>query len=144
MNHKDIKLIPICAAVILIIISGCVTQDQKSTSTYTQNNPPKSNAPSPFDYSNYAQVVSEIGTGKTVAVILSPDKNGLIWQGGSDISTIVSWEAKLSDGTILIQGSSAPSAGQFDGFNENIVGKNLIVTAKFSDGYEQVILSTIV
>jgi len=144
MNYKDIKLIPICAVILLIIISGCVTQDQKSTSPNTQNNPSKSNVQSPFDFSNYAQMVSESGTGKTVAVILSPDKSGLIWQGGPDISTIVSWEAKLSDGTILIQGSSAPSAGQFDGFNENIGGKYLIVTAKFSDGHEQVILSTIV
>jgi hypothetical protein len=141
MNFRNIALIFLGAIIVLIVVSGCVTQNQQPANGYSQNNPSTNNPSPPFDVNKYVQMASESTSGKTVAVIVSPDRSGLIWQGGPDISSIISWEAKLSDGTVLIDSSSAPTAGQFDAFNENIEGKYLIVTAKFSDGHEQVILS---
>jgi hypothetical protein len=143
MNYKNITSIPICAIIIFIVVSGCVAPSQKTTGTYPQNNPSNSN-PSPIDVNHYAQIASESAAGKTVVVTLSPDKSGLLWQGGPDIASITSWEAKLGDGTRLVEGSSAPSVGQFDRFNENAEGEYLIVTATFSDGHQQVILTTLV
>jgi hypothetical protein len=124
-----------------VIISGC--------STPYQNNPaPSPQAPSlltnppPIDVNRYVQVASGSGTGKTVGVIVNPEKTGIIWQGGPDIAAIAEWEAKLADGTVIASGSSAPGIGQFDGFGEDIRGNYLIVTARFSDGYEQVLVYT--
>jgi hypothetical protein len=142
MNHKIRRLVPIGAIIILLFVSGCVTQYQKPTSA--QNSPANSNSPSPIDVNHYAQVASESASGKAVVVTVSPDKRGLIWQGGPDISSIVSWEAKLGDGTSLAEGSSAPSVGQFDEFNEPADGNYLIVTATFYDGHKQVLLATVV
>jgi hypothetical protein len=144
MNRQKITVILVSALIIVTAVAGCITPQQKITNTYPQNNPSTSNPSSPIDFNNYAQMASESASTKTVAVIVSPDNSGLIWQGGPDISTITSWQAKLSDGTSLIESSSAPSVGQFDEFHEKIEGKYLLVTAKFSDGHEQVILATTV
>lgn len=129
------------AFIAMVIISGCSAPVQDNTST-SPPSPARINNPPPLDVNRYAQMAS--GTGKVVGVIVNPEKTGIIWQGGPDISAIVSWEAKLTDGTVLVSGSSAPGTGQSDEFGEDIRGKYLVITARFSDGYEQVLLSTIV
>jgi hypothetical protein len=131
------------AVLAMAVLSGCSAPVQSNTGTSPQAPSLINNQP-PLDVNRYVQLASGSGTGKTVGVIVNPEKTGLIWQGGPDISAIVSWEAKLADGTVLTGGSSAPGIGQFDGFGEDIRGKYLIITARFSDGYEQVLLSTMV
>ncbi len=139
MHLPAVRLIFFGMVIGVVIISGCSTPVQKNTAPAPQA-PSLVNNPPPIDVNQYVQLASGSGTGKMVGVIVSPDKTGIIWQGGPDMPAIVSWEAKLADGTVITGGSSAPAIGQFDGFGEDIQGETLIVTARFSDGHEQVLL----
>ncbi len=124
-----------------MILAGCSAPVQKNSGPTPQPSPLVNN-PVPLDVNRYVQMASGSTTGRTVGVIVNPEKTGLLWQGGPDMPAIVSWEAKLADGTVITEGSSPPATGQFDGFGEDIKGKVLIVTARFSGGYEQVLLYT--
>ena len=118
----------VVCVIFLVIVTGCTTQTPHLTYSTTPQ------------VTKTTSVTSSSGTNKSVGVSVS--KIGITWLGGRDMGKIVSWEAKSSDGSVKIQGTSAPLAGDFYYFNQDIEGKNITVTAKFSDGHEQVLLST--
>jgi len=83
-------------------------------------------------------VVGSSPSAKIVGVTATTE--GLTWQGGNDLSKVISWTAKLNDETIIASGSSAPKVGQIDRFSRSIDGERVIVVATFSDGYSEVLL----
>ena len=141
MRLPVVRLILPGVVIAVLILSGCSAPGQQNTGSRPPSPAPVNNPPI-LDVNQYIQMASGSGTGKAVGVIVSPDTTGIIWEGGPDMMAITSWEAKLADGTVLAGGSAAPGIGQFNGFGQDIRGQFLIVTARFSDGHEQVLLST--
>ncbi len=75
---------------------------------------------------------------KNVAVTATSE--GLTWQGGNDLSKIVSWTARLDDETVIARGDSAPRVGQGHRFSRPVGGERVRVIANFPDGSSEIIL----
>jgi flagellin-like protein len=79
---------------------------------------------------------------KNVGVIVT--QKGTIaeatWQGGNDLNKIVSWTYSTDSGTTYATAiTTAPIVGQVNNLGTLTTPNRVIITAKFSDGGEQVI-----
>jgi len=62
----------------------------------------------------------------------------ITWQGGTDLPAMTSWVCKFSNGTAIGSGTTQ-NVGDVSYTNASIVGERILITAKFTDGGEQVI-----